>query len=138
MTNTTPSSTNTRLAAGAQTFDDVMGTPAQGFIDAFKDVAPDFGRLVVEWEFGDLYGRPGLDLKTREIVVIAACATLGTVGHGPVKMHVKSALRAGVTRAEIGEVLMQLAFAAGVPIAIGAMEAAKAAFAEVDAEAAAR
>ena len=122
-----------RLAAGSQRFEATMGTPAQGFIDAFQDVAPDFGRYILEWEFGDLYGRPGLDLKTREIVVVAACATLGVVGHGAVKMHIKAALKAGATRTEIAEALMQVGFAAGLPIAIGALEVAKAAFAEVDA-----
>ena len=46
---------------------------------ALEGVAPDFGRLLVEFAFGDICARPGLDLKTREIATIAALTALGTV-----------------------------------------------------------
>jgi 4-carboxymuconolactone decarboxylase len=90
------------------------------------------GKYILEWEFGDLYGRPNLDLRTRELVIIASCATLGTAGLGAVKMHIGAALRAGASRAEIVEVLMQLGFSAGLPTAIAALDAAREAFAAID------
>lgn len=123
---------SSRLAAGVMRFEEVMGASASGFIDHFKDVAPDFGQYVLEWEFGDLYGRPNLDLRTRELVIIASCATLGTAGLGAVKMHIGAALRAGASRVEIVEVLMQLGFSAGLPTAIAALDAAREAFAAID------
>lgn len=119
-----------KLQAGSAVFERVMGQSAQAFIDAFTDVVPDFGRYILEWEFGDLYSRPGLDLRYREIAVIASCATLGVIGHPALKMHILAALRAGLTRNEIGEILMQVAFAAGLPTAIGAIAVAREAYAE--------
>ncbi len=121
-----------RLQSGAKKFEEVTGGSAAAFVESFNDVAPDFGPYVLEWEFGDLYNRPGLDLRTREIVIIASCATLGTVGFGPLKMHIACALKAGVTRQEIVEILMQLSFSAGLPTAIGALNVAREAFKEID------
>ncbi|XUW93811.1 carboxymuconolactone decarboxylase family protein (plasmid) [Burkholderia sp. M6-3] len=130
---TDTSADSSRLHAGAKRFEDVMGASASAFIDHFKGVAPDFGKYILEWEFGDLYGRPNLDLRTRELVIIASCATLGSAGLGAVKMHIGAALRAGASRAEIAEVLMQLGFSAGLPTAIAALDAAREAFAAIDA-----
>lgn len=118
----------TKLQQGARRFEEVMGVPAQQFVRQFEAVAPDFGNYVLEWEFGEVYGREGLDLRTREIVIIASCATLGTVGVPAMKMHIGAAMRLGVTQREISEVLMQLAFSAGLPTAIAAMEAASEVF----------
>jgi 4-carboxymuconolactone decarboxylase len=122
--NTTPVHDDPRLALGSKTFESVMGVPAQSFVDSFAASEPDFGRLILGWEFGDAYNRPGLDLKTRELVVIAACAALGATGIPAVRMHIPAALRAGATRQEITEVLIQVGFAAGLPAALGAMNAA--------------
>lgn len=117
-----------RLIAGSEKFKEVMGFDPQLFIDNFKDVAPDYGKYVLEWEFGGLYTRTGLDLKIRELVIIASCATLGPVGLPAVKMHIDAALRAGATKTEIVEVLMQISFSAGLPTAMAALEVAKEAF----------
>jgi 4-carboxymuconolactone decarboxylase len=113
-----------RLALGSRTFESVMGAPAGGFVDGLAASEPDFARLILEWEFGDAYNRPGLDLKTRELVVVAACAALGATGLSAVRMHIPAALRAGATRQEITQVLIQVGFAAGLPAALGAMVAA--------------
>jgi 4-carboxymuconolactone decarboxylase len=121
--NTIPVTDDPRLALGSKTFESVMGVPAQSFVDSFAASEPDFARLILGWEFGDAYNRPGLDLKTRELVVIAACAALGATGIAAVRMHVAAALRAGATRREITEVLIQVGFAAGLPDALGAMNA---------------
>ena len=88
--------------------------------------------LILEWEFADVYSRDTIDSKTREIVILAACAALGATGADAVKLHVKAALRAGVTREQIAEILMQVGFAAGLPAALCAIGAVKAAFAEMD------
>ncbi|MDE1164453.1 MAG: carboxymuconolactone decarboxylase family protein [Pseudomonas sp.] len=123
---------------GCATFDSSLAISAQQFVTHVEALAPGFGRLIVEMEFGDIYSRPGLDLKTRELVIIASCAALGSTGFGAVKMHVPAALRHGATRAEIVESLVQVAMAAGLPTSLGALQAAKEAFDELDAAQAAQ
>ena len=60
---------NLRLANGLAKLAEVDGAGGQKVIDALQDIAPDFGRLLVEFAFGDIYSRPGLDLRSREIAV---------------------------------------------------------------------
>ncbi|EMV9055401.1 carboxymuconolactone decarboxylase family protein, partial [Escherichia coli] len=70
------------------------------------------------------YSRTDLDLKTRELVIIAAGAALGATGIDVIKFHVPTAVRAGATRDQIFGVLTQVAIVAGVPTAIAAISAA--------------
>lgn len=120
------------FAKGKETFKAAFGSDSADFIKSVDAMAPGFGRLIIETEFGDAYNRPGLDLKTRELVILASCATLGSIGLGAVSMHIPAALAAGATRQEIVEVLVQLSFSAGFPTALGALQCAQAAFAEID------
>ncbi|RXH57055.1 carboxymuconolactone decarboxylase family protein [Granulicella sibirica] len=117
---------------GSKTFTSSLGTSSIDFEKSFEDIAPGFGRLILEAEFGNAYHRPGLDLKTRELIIVATCATLGATGYDAAKMHIGAALRAGATRAEIVEALVQITFAAGLPTSIGALQAAREAFAKLD------
>lgn len=85
------------------------------------EVAPDFARMVVEFTFGDLYAREQLDLATREKIAIAALASLG---HLPqLRMHIAAALKIGVGRGTIVEILMQSAVYGGFPNALNAIAA---------------
>lgn len=84
------------------------------------EVAPDFARMVIEFAFGDLYSREALDLKSRELIAIAALATSGTAGP-QLRVHVESAASAGISSAEVIEVLMQIALYAGFPAALNAL-----------------
>jgi len=118
---------------GAKVFDSSLSISADQFVKSVDAMAPGFGRLIVEMEFGDIYNRPGLDIKTRELIIVASCAALGATGIGAVKMHIPAALRHGATRAEIVESLVQVAMAAGLPTALGALQAATQVFAELDA-----
>lgn len=84
------------------------------------EVAPDFARMVIEFAFGDIYARPALDLKSRELIAIAALAANGNAGP-QLRIHVESAASAGIAKAEIVEVLMQIALYAGFPAALNAL-----------------
>ena len=84
------------------------------------EVAPDFARMTIEFAFGDLYSRPALDLRSRELVAIAALAATGTAGP-QLRMHVASAQSAGISRAEVVELLMQISLYAGFPAALNAL-----------------
>lgn len=133
--NGNPSTLQALYAQGAETFDSSLSITAEQFVANVEPLAPGFGRLIVEMEFGAIYNRPGLDIKTRELIIIASCAALGATGLGAVKMHIPAALRHGATRAEIVESLVQVSMAAGLPTALGALQAASEVFAELDANA---
>jgi 4-carboxymuconolactone decarboxylase len=84
------------------------------------EVAPDFARMVIEFAFGDIYSRDALDLKSRELIAIAALAVSGNAGP-QLRVHVESAASAGITKPQIIEVLMQIALYAGFPAALNAL-----------------
>ncbi len=89
--------------------------------------APELSRLVVEHSLGEVLARPGLDLRTREVVLIAILASLGGCEE-QLAVHLAGALDAGLTAAEIAEVLLQLSSYAGYPRAINAARVAGAVF----------
>ncbi|MBW1972333.1 MAG: carboxymuconolactone decarboxylase family protein [Deltaproteobacteria bacterium] len=97
----------------------------------FKDIAPDLARYTIEFPFGDIYSRPGLDLKTRELINIAALTALG-YALPQLKVHIHGALNVGCNREEIVEVILQMAVYAGFPAAHNAMYIAKEVFMERD------
>lgn len=101
--------------------------------DNLKDIAPDLARYVVEFPYGDIYSRPGLDLKTRELVTIASVTTMGSA-QTQLKSHIKGALNVGCTKEEILEVLIQMAVYAGFPRAINGVLAAKEVFEDIKSE----
>ncbi|CAN7241280.1 carboxymuconolactone decarboxylase family protein [Phenylobacterium sp. LjRoot225] len=92
------------------------------------DIAPDFARYVFEFPFGDIYCRPGLDLRAREIATIAALTALANAGP-QLKVHIEAGLNVGLSREEIIEVIMQMAVYAGFPAALNGLFAAKEVFA---------
>jgi len=98
-------------------------------IESLKDIAPDFARLLIEFPFGDIYSRPGLDLKSREIAVVAALTALGNAAP-QLKAHIHNALNVGCTETEVVEIIMQMAVYAGFPAALNGLSAAKDVFAE--------
>lgn len=84
------------------------------------EVAPDFARLVIEFAFGDIYAREALDLRSRELIAIAALAALGN-GAPQLRVHVESAAKAGISKAEVVEILMQISLYSGFPTALNAL-----------------
>lgn len=84
------------------------------------EIAPDFARMVIEFVFGDIYARNALDLRTRELVAIAALAASGRATP-QLRMHIESAEGVGISKTEIVEVLMQTALYAGFPAALNAL-----------------
>jgi 4-carboxymuconolactone decarboxylase len=84
------------------------------------EIAPDFARMVIEFALGDIYARDVLDLRTRELIAIAALAA-GGKATPQLRLHVEAAEGAGISRAEIIEVMMQVALYAGIPAALNAL-----------------
>lgn len=125
-----PSNPNSddRYARGQRALAEIDGAAGQAVIHALADIAPDFARYIFEFPFGDIYSRPGLDLRSREIATIAALAALGHATP-QLKVHIRAGLNVGVTRVEIIEVLMQMAVYAGFPAALNGLFAAREVFA---------
>jgi len=120
-----------RYKRGWEKLKEVDGEAGERVIDSLKDIAPDFARLLIEFPFGDIYSRPGLDLKSREIAVVAALTALGNAVP-QLKVHIHGALNVGCTRQEVVEVIMQMAVYAGFPAALNGLFAAKEVFKERD------
>jgi 4-carboxymuconolactone decarboxylase len=88
--------------------------------------------VIEEPLFGDVYQRPGLELRERSIVTISILTALGRADQ--LRNHVKAGLKVGLTRQAITEVLIQAAFYAGAPAGLNALRVAEAAFEELDKE----
>lgn len=116
-----------RYTRGWAKLKEVDGEIGERVVASLASIAPDFSRLLVEFGFGDIYSRPGLDLKSREIATIAALAALGNA-QPQLKVHIEGALNVGCTREEIVEVFMQMALYAGFPAALNALFAAREVF----------
>lgn len=120
-----------RYQRGVEKFKEIKGENGEEVIERLKELDPDLARYVIEFPFGDIYTRPGLDLRSREIVTVAALIALGNADL-QLKVHIRSALNVGVMRQEIIEIIIQMAVYAGFPAALNAMRAAKEVFEEVD------
>lgn len=119
-----------RYLRGLEKLKEVDGHAGENVIKSLSDIAPDFARLLIEFPFGDIYSRPGLDLKAREIAVVAALTALGNATP-QLKVHIQSALNVGCSEQEIIEVIMQMAVYAGFPCALNGLFAAKEVFAQI-------
>ncbi|MBU9583381.1 carboxymuconolactone decarboxylase family protein [Burkholderia multivorans] len=120
-----------RYARGWDKLTEIDGDAGERVIAALAPIAPDFARMVIEFPFGEIYSRPQLDLKSREIATIAALAALGNA-QPQLKVHIEAALNVGCTRDEIVEVFMQMAVYAGFPAALNALSAAHEVFRQRD------
>ena len=116
-----------RLERGKRALARIDGEAGQHVIAALADIAPDFATYVFEFPFGDIYSRPGLSVRDREIAAIASLAAMGNATP-QLKVHIEAGLNVGLTREEITEILMQMAVYAGFPAALNGLFAAKEVF----------
>ena len=120
-----------RYDRGWEKLKEIDGEAGERVIDSLRDIAPAFARYLIEFPFGDIYCRPGLDLKSREIAVVAALTALGNAAP-QLRVHIHGALNVGCTRQEVVETIMQMAIYAGFPAALNGLFAAKEVFQERD------
>jgi len=99
-------------------------------VERTDEFTSDFQELITNYAWGEVWTRPGLDRKTRSCITLAMLATLHH--DDELAMHVRAALRNGLTRDEIKEVLLQVAVYAGVPAANRAFGVAQRTFAALD------
>ncbi|HEV2508134.1 carboxymuconolactone decarboxylase family protein [Bosea sp. (in: a-proteobacteria)] len=127
MTHINAHAETSRLERGRRALAEIDGEAGHKVIAALADIAPDFANYVFEFPFGDIYSRPGLDLRSREIATIAALAALGNT-QPQLKVHIEAGLNVGLSRQEITEVMIQMAVYAGFPAALNGLFAAKEVF----------
>ena len=120
---------NERYQRGWAKLKEVDGLAGEHVIASLRDIAPDFARLLIEFPFGDIYSRTGLDLKTRELIVVAALTAMGNAAP-QLKVHLHGARNVGCSEQEIAEAIMQMAVYAGFPAALNGLFAAKEVFAQ--------
>jgi len=121
--------TESRYERGLAKLHEIDGEAGARVVQSLEDIAPDFARYLIEFPFGDIYSRPGLDLRSREIAVVAALTAMGNAAP-QLKVHIHAALNVGVSREEIVETIMQMAVYAGFPAALNGLMAAKEVFAQ--------
>ncbi|MDO9023663.1 carboxymuconolactone decarboxylase family protein [Zwartia sp.] len=93
------------------------------------DLTAPLQKLVTEYCWGDVWARPGLDLKTRSFLNLAWLIALNRPNE--LRLHMRGAINNGVTQSEIQEVILQAAIYCGVPASLDAMKAAKEVIAEM-------
>lgn len=113
-----------RFERGYRKLLEIDGKTGQEVENGLKDISPDLGRYIIEYSFGDIYSRDGLDLKSKEIAVVAALTALGNA-QPQLKVHINGALNVGCTINEIKEVIIQMSGYSGFPTSINAMNALK-------------
>ena len=116
-----------RFARGSELLEQIHAGGGAQLVQALSDIAPDLARYIVEFGFGEVYARPGLSLRDRQLATVAALAALGTA-QTQLVAHIEGALAVGVTQAEIVEVIIQMALYGGFPAAMNAVDAARTAF----------
>ncbi|WP_327350615.1 carboxymuconolactone decarboxylase family protein [Streptomyces sp. NBC_01304] len=118
-----------RFERGMQVLTEVDGEGGQRVIDSLADISPELGHQVVAWAFGDIYSRPGLAPRDRQLVTLGMLTALG--GCEPqLEVHINAALNVGLTPHEITEALLHSAVYCGMPKALNATFTAKKVFAE--------
>ncbi|MFM2481834.1 carboxymuconolactone decarboxylase family protein [Celerinatantimonas sp. YJH-8] len=116
-----------RYQNGLAKLAEIDGDAGQQVIDSLQAICPDLARYTIEFPFGDIYQRPQLDLKSREIATVAALTALGHCAP-QLKVHINGALNVGCEMSEIIEVILQMAVYAGFPAALNGMFVAKEVF----------
>jgi 4-carboxymuconolactone decarboxylase len=120
-----------RYQRGLEVLNAVDGGSAPGVMQSLGDIAPALAHHIVAFGFGDLYSRPALEPKQRQLITLGILAALG--GCEPeLDVHVRTSLNVGLAPAEIVETFIHTAGYAGFPRAINAIAVAKKVFAERD------
>jgi 3-oxoadipate enol-lactonase/4-carboxymuconolactone decarboxylase len=92
-------------------------------IERTTEFTSDFQDFITRYAWGEVWARPGLDRRARSCITLTALVALGRLDE--LELHVKGALRNGLTEQEIGEVLLQCAVYCGVPAANSAFAVAQ-------------
>ncbi|MDQ0196195.1 carboxymuconolactone decarboxylase family protein [Paenibacillus wynnii] len=122
---------NERYTRGWEKLMQIDGEGGKRVIESMRDIAPDLGKYVVEFAFGEIYSREVLDLKQRQLITVASLTTQG--GCEPqLNVHINAALNVGLTPNEVIEAIMHCIPYTGFPRVLNAVFVAKEIFEERD------
>jgi 4-carboxymuconolactone decarboxylase len=118
-----------RFEQGQAVLNAVDGAAGTKVIDSLADISPELGHQVVAWGFGEIYSRPELEPRDRQLVTLGMLTALG--GCEPqLEVHVNAALNVGLTPQQIIEAFLHSAVYCGFPRALNATFTAKKVFTE--------
>jgi len=118
---------NERYARGWKALVALAPQKAQAVQDGLADIAPDMARFVVEFGYGDVFTRPGLDPASRQTATIAALAALGNAAP-QLRFHIEAGLATGLTPQAIVDIIYVTTVFAGFPAGLNALTAAREVF----------
>lgn len=113
-----------RRSRGMRALREITGQSGAAVIDGLREVAPDLADWIIDFSYGEVMSRPGLDKRTRQLATIAALTALGHA-QPQLKVHVQGALNVGCKPHEIIEVILQMTVYCGFPAAINALNSAR-------------
>lgn len=120
---------STKFEIGSEQLKKVDGTGGEKVVQALEDIAPDVGRYIIEFAFGEIYDRKGLSLLEREMVTITSLLTAG--GCEPqLEVHIHGSLNVGIAPEKIIEIFIQCIPYVGFPRVLNAIFVAKKVFLE--------
>lgn len=120
---------NTRFELGSEKLKEIDGIGGENVIQSLQDIAPDVGKYIIEFAFGDVYTRPELSMQEREIITITSLLTTG--GCEPqLEVHINGSLNVGLSPEKIIETFIQCIPYTGFPKVLNAIYTAKKIFAE--------
>ncbi|MBF6173255.1 carboxymuconolactone decarboxylase family protein [Nocardia blacklockiae] len=118
-----------RFERGLEILTRIDGEAGQRVIDSLSDISPELGHQIVAWGFGEIYQRPALPPRDRQLVTLGMLTALG--GAEPqLEVHINAALNVGLTPAQITEAFLHAAGYCGFPRALNATFVAKKVFGE--------
>jgi len=120
---------NERMKRGTEKLKEVDGNGGERVIASLEEIAPDLGRYILEFAFGDVYCREGLSLQEREIITIASLLTAGGC-EAQLEVHINGSLNVGISPEKVIETFIQCIPYTGFPKVLNAVNVAKKVFAE--------
>lgn len=120
---------NARFELGSEKLKEIDGIGGENVIQSLQDIAPDVGKYIIEFAFGDVYTRPELSMQEREMITITSLLTSG--GCEPqLEVHINGSLNVGLSPEKIIETFIQCIPYTGFPKVLNAIYTAKKIFAE--------
>ena len=120
---------NTRFELGAEKLKEIDGIGGENVIQSLQDIAPDVGKYIIEFAFGDVYTRPELNMQEREMITITSLLTTGDC-EPQLEVHINGSLNVGLSPEKIIETFIQCIPYTGFPKVLNAIYTAKKIFAE--------
>lgn len=93
--------------------------------DRYDDLIPEFSETLVEFAYGRLYSRDGVDLKTRQLATVAALTAMGGQTGPQLAANIEHAITAGASKRELAEIILQMSVYGGMPASINGLNTLK-------------